>query len=70
MENKEKTYGQILFEADKEWIEKDPKKTMYYTWENLPQDKKEGLEFIGNKLIQYYEDYLLREFLDRWRDDN
>lgn len=64
MENKEKTYGQLMYEFYWENYEDSG------SWEKLNERCKENFERAGNKLIQYYEDYLLREFLDKNKDDN
>lgn len=61
MENK--SYGEILFNF---YWENKPNGN----WETLDPSVKESFERAGNKLIQYYEDYILEEFLNKHREDD
>lgn len=57
-----KSYGKILFDAYWE-------KQTGGNWDTLDPTVKESFERAGNRLIQYYEDYILEEFLNKHREN-
>lgn len=68
MENK--SYGEILYEAILEANIKFNGGYNTVSWEIYPSKEKEYFEYAGNKLIQYYEDYILEKFLNKHREDD
>lgn len=68
MENK--SFGELLFDYSVEWNDKNNLKNNYRSWNDFPDSLKEPYEYMANKLIQYYEDYLLKEFLDKYRGND
>ncbi len=68
MENK--SYGEILFDANKEFWSKFNDKKKDLTWKTLSDTDRETYDYCGDILIQYYEDYILEEFLNKHREDD
>ena len=68
MENK--SFGELLFDYSVEWNDTNGLKNNYRSWNDFPDSLKEPYEYMASKLIQYYEDYLLNEFMNKYRGED
>lgn len=67
MENK--SLGQILYEKDAEFLRSRKLPFFDNPWEAMGDEDKERLEFCANGLIQYYEEYILDNFLNKYKPE-